>query len=619
MADEYIRASKAGRQALRQAVLKGEYPYIQALDEIVPDAGILPETRVGTIEIPIALIAGTKTAGRQDMFAAGFLPVAESGTEFEMKWSSLYRYQIEEGFTEPIIAYEYKHRFYVLEGNKRVSVLKYLGMPVILADVTRLMPQEPDEIYDEFLEFYNCTHLYELDFTNKGSYRKLASLLGLDLSNEWDEKTVNRLKRAWYVFSSAYQEKEDMLSVSDAFLLYISVYGISDIYSGSRQIITKRLIRLRSEVNLPPGERTEIRERPDDNNPVTLKKILPFIPGKTLKTAFIYDSDPETSSAVFEHELARIMISRKFKERITADKFICSDTELANTLERCAKEYDMIFTVSPLQMDETFRCAVKHPERKFLNHSLYQTQNAVRTYDVRMYEVKFLMGVLAAIYAKDHRIAYIADVPSYGTIAEINAFAIGASFIDPYVQIILGWSGTMDQDWRKQMEILHINVFSSASLPDFQQDNTEYGLYMVTDEGIVNIAAPVIHWEKYYEKIIQSVLDGAWQTARDKAVSYWWGMDTGITNIVISGSVPYPSHRMIGLMKNAIKAGTLDPFDGELRSSDRIIKGPYHPKLTNKEIIMMDWLNDNVTGVIPHMEELSEESRKLAEVSGALR
>ncbi|MCR5794807.1 MAG: BMP family ABC transporter substrate-binding protein [Solobacterium sp.] len=623
MTEEYIKARKEGMTAFRKAVLKGEYPYVQALDEIEPDADTLSAVNIGTIEIPISLITGTKTAGRQGMFAPGFLPIADEDTEFALKWASLYRYQIAEGISDAVIVYEYKHRFYVREGNKRVSVLKYLDMPVILAEVTRLMPKEPDELYEEFLEFYRCAPLYEICFSHKGDYRKLASLLGLDLKNKWDEKTVRRLKGAWYAFSSVYEEKEDSIAAGDAFLIYSSVYGIADITAGDRQKLIKRLALLRNEFRRSTGEdRTEIREKPDENSQGTLKKILPvipnipFIPEKKLNIAFIYDRDPETSAAVFEHELARIVISRTFKEKIAADRFIASEEELAGILESCAKKYDMIFTVSPLQMNETFRCAVRHPDRKFLNHSLYQTQNAVRTYDVKMYEVKFLLGALAAVYARDHRIAYIADVPLYGTIAEINAFAIGASFIDPNAEIILGWSETTDQDWRRQMEILHINVFSGAQLPDFQEDNTEYGLYTAGDEGIINIAAPVIHWEKYYEKIIRSVLDETWQSAKDRAVSYWWGMDTGITDINISGQVPYQTQRMIGLLKNALARGTLDPFDGELRTRDRVIRGAYDPALTNRDIITMNWLNDNVTGIIPDISQLNEGGRLLAEAGG---
>ena len=53
------------------------------------------------------------------------------------------------------------NRFYVLEGHKRVSVLKYFDAVSIPAVVTRILPTPNDsvesKIYYEFLEFYHYT------------------------------------------------------------------------------------------------------------------------------------------------------------------------------------------------------------------------------------------------------------------------------------------------------------------------------------------------------------------------------------------------------------------------------------------------------------------------------
>ena len=82
---------------------------------------------MGTMEIDIDLIAGTRTRGRQNTFATNFMPLPESGSEFSMKWSDLIDSQRAEGIRDPIVVYEFMQRFYVQEGNKRVSVLRYLG------------------------------------------------------------------------------------------------------------------------------------------------------------------------------------------------------------------------------------------------------------------------------------------------------------------------------------------------------------------------------------------------------------------------------------------------------------------------------------------------------------
>ena len=54
----------------------------------------------------------------------------------------MYQSHLQEGIREPVIAYEFMHQFYIQEGNKRVSVLKYEGADSVLANVVRLIPQK---------------------------------------------------------------------------------------------------------------------------------------------------------------------------------------------------------------------------------------------------------------------------------------------------------------------------------------------------------------------------------------------------------------------------------------------------------------------------------------------
>ena len=48
--------------------------------------------------------------------------------------------------------------------------------------------------------------------------------------------------------------------------------------------------------------------------------------------------------------------------------------------------------------------------------------------------------------------AYIADYPIFGTIANINAFALGAAMTNPRAQVYLEWSTLKDDDLGKVME-----------------------------------------------------------------------------------------------------------------------------------------------------------------------
>ena len=126
MLEDYRKARKLAYARVQKDVAAGQYPYPPALDDILKGEGYQAEVPIGLSEIDISLIAGTKTRGRQNSFSSNFMPLPESSSEFAMKWSDLIDSQRAEGIREPIVVFEFMQRFYVQEGNKRVSVLRYL-------------------------------------------------------------------------------------------------------------------------------------------------------------------------------------------------------------------------------------------------------------------------------------------------------------------------------------------------------------------------------------------------------------------------------------------------------------------------------------------------------------
>ena len=143
-ANDYITALKQGRRSYRSALSKGEYPYLPVLDEMISYTEVASIENLGIMDIPLSKIVGTKTVGRSNAFANNFMPLLPENSEFGLKWSSLYNHQVEDGINDPIMAYEFMNQFYVQEGNKRVSVMKYLKTYSLPASVTRLVPKKSE-------------------------------------------------------------------------------------------------------------------------------------------------------------------------------------------------------------------------------------------------------------------------------------------------------------------------------------------------------------------------------------------------------------------------------------------------------------------------------------------
>lgn len=246
MKDAYIKAKTAGERAYKKALSSGNYPFLTDLDHVLYGKSDRIEKVVGQMEIPMRMIAGTKNQMRGESFACNFMPLLPPDSEFAIKWSALFAAQQEEGIRDPVIVYEYLHRFYVVEGNKRVSVLRYLNAPVITADVTRIMPLNDDDpdiaVYYEFLDFFERAPIYVLQFSEKGGYQKLEKMIGIEVGSVWSPEMVKMVKSAYYRFEEIYLKREHYhLSVSDAFLVFLNFYPLSSLLEESNHEIKKMM------------------------------------------------------------------------------------------------------------------------------------------------------------------------------------------------------------------------------------------------------------------------------------------------------------------------------------------------------------------------------------------
>ena len=142
--EHYKKALKAGEKSYRARLSRGEYPYPPSLEEILPNINLYTPEKLGVIQIPSELMVGTSTSARKTAFAPNFMPLLPADTEFAAKWIDLCKAHEAEGIRDPVTAYEYMNHYYVTEGNKRVSVLKYFNDPVIMGTVTRLLPPKDD-------------------------------------------------------------------------------------------------------------------------------------------------------------------------------------------------------------------------------------------------------------------------------------------------------------------------------------------------------------------------------------------------------------------------------------------------------------------------------------------
>lgn len=630
---DYTIALRQGRSRYRAALTRGEYPYLPVLDDILSYTEVTLTVNLGLMDIPLSKIVGTKTAGRTNAFANNFMPLLSEESEFAAKWSSLFNYQIDEGIQDPIVAYEFMNRFYVLEGNKRVSVMKYLDTYSISGTVTRLVPKRTEDkenrLYYEFLDFYQVSQHCDIWFTREGSYKKLLKLMGKKEQELWGDQDRITFRSAYGRFMEAFQDSHGeklSITVSDAFLVYVEIYGYDRTSTETVQEISQSLQKIWMEILLADkGGQVELIQHPIKSKPSILNRLIPTT-GATppaYKIAFIYPKTSATSSWTYAHELGRMYVEQVFEGKIKTLVFdqANTDEQVEAAIEQAVAEgCSLIFTTAIQMVNQSVRSAVLHPKVNFYNCSVKMSYTSICTYYARMYEAKFLTGAIAAALSRTDRLGYVADYPIYGTIANINAFALGARMVNPYVKIYLEWSRTKAQDAKQKLQQEGIVFISDSDMITPQNPSREYGLYEKKEDGtLVNLATPLWHWGKFYEQIIRNLRSNISEASAQKgkkAVNYWWGMSANVIDVICSSAMPRGTLQLIDFLKNSIRIGSFRPFDGEIYAQNGILKSKDGESLSAEEIITMDWLAENVVGQIPELKELTEEAQALVQVQG---
>ncbi|MBP3870249.1 MAG: BMP family ABC transporter substrate-binding protein [Faecalicoccus sp.] len=622
--EEYLKARKAGQKYVQRNNKKADNPFLPCLNNMLSHDQMKSEEPIGVKEIPLSRVIGTVTEGRKEAFAGNYMPLLEIDTEFAAKWMNVLEFQMNEGINDPIKVKEYKGSFYVLEGNKRVSVLKYLNQPMIDADIIRIHTVDGDERYQQFLTFYRCTGLYEPWFSKAESYELLAEKMGMSLNCVWPQQSIQKLRSCYHQFVMLYdhQSKDtSRMEAGDAFLLYLNVFSLDSLLSMTDKEIQKNLEKIWLEYEKKAETAIVYQESPKSQSGMdritqTILKPVRLMTESPMRILFIYDRDPNTSRWLHSHEIGRLELVRIFGQSVITDYVICEDFSAFDeaVLQAVNNHTKIIITPSAGQMEDTLRNALKYPKIKFYNCSINQNYKSVHCYYGRMYEIKFLMGVLAGLLTNTNRIGYVSDYPFYGTVAAINAFAIGVAMVNPEAKVELVWSCIKDEDWKETMENKQVDFVCGPDSIMPQTIDQEFGLFRIDVQSKESYAIPLWDWGRYYELIIKNEMEAV--LSMDKQVeNAWYGLSSGVIDLILSHRVPYSIKNMIQLLKNAVTSGSVSVFDGQLYSQSGIIQSLAGVRMSNKEIVQMDWLNENIEGTFPNYEQLTDSARKAIQIN----
>ncbi len=633
--DTYKLAHRKAKAIYYSQIAKGKSGYLPSLDGILKNADVGSEISLGVKEIPLNKIIGTNSHSRSTAFTKNFLPLAEPDSEFAGKWMKLFEAHTNEGIRDSITAYEYLNWFYVIEGNKRVSVLKFSEAFSVSADVRRIIPRKTNdpviEHYFEFMDFNMKTGIFTIWFSQSGCFAKLDAFL-----DNYDPETgFNSTKyrhfvnRVYNPFRHIYHDnggKNLKITTGDAILKYIEIYGIpQQITKDDEPQIKKFLEEIRE---MSESKISLLTDAPEIENKTVLTTIASiFTPSKPLKIGFIYAKNIEESGWTHSHDEGRRHLETVFKKSVQTTYIdnVNQDETAYNSIKQLAeKGMDLIISTSPTYMNSTLKTALEYPKIKFLNCSSSHSYKNVSAFYGRVQEVRFLLGVLAGSITRTDMIGYIAHYPIPEVISGINAFAQGAKFVNPNALILVKWNYKWDPDAYSSKPISELlnadaDLICQDDLPKPGEKSRGYGLFspkydveqlkFVPD---IHFGIIMWHWGIFYEKVVKSILNDTSRLLFDsgtndsKRLNFWWGMDSGLLDIFYSTThVPRSTQQLIEFLRKMIMQNELNPLSGPIFDQSGNLMVAEGENATYDCIISMDWFADNVVGVIPKKKDIN--------------
>ena len=235
-----------------------------------------------------------------------------------------------------------------------------------------------------------------------------------------------------------------------------------------------------------------------------------------------------------------------------------------------------------------------------------------------------MTGVIAGALSERRNIGYICDYPIYSMPASINAFALGVRMVNPCARVLLEWSTVQGADIDRFFADYGVTAVSGQDSLNRDERRDKTGVFLWQAKQQVNVASSLWDWGTFYQKILESVLDGSWDELKStsdagQTINYWWGLSSGVVDVRLSDKVPVETARLVKLLRESIMNGSFRPFDGPINDQKGELRITEGEILSPHQILVMDWLVENVDGEIPKIDQLTPPAQELVKIQGVLK
>ncbi len=327
---------------------------------------------------------------------------------------------------------------------------------------------------------------------------------------------------------------------------------------------------------------------------------------KEMNVGFIYVSPIGDEGWSYAHEQGRLAVEKMEGVTTSYVEAVPEGPDAERVILNMARKgYKMIFATSFGYMDPMLKVAKQYPQVTFMHCSGFKLHSNMSNYFGRMYQARYLSGMVAGAMTKSNTLGYVAAFPIPEVIRGINAFTLGAQVVNPEVTVRVVWTKTWydpatEKEAAKSLLDVGVDVIAQhQDSPGPQEAAQEKGVYSVgynSDMAIfapkAHLTAPIWNWGSFYVSNVEKVMKGSW-----KAESVWPGMETGIIDLApFSPMVPQEVQDKVMAKKTEISSGKAKVFAGPIADQQGSVKFAAGVAATDTELLGMDWFVKGVIG-----------------------
>jgi basic membrane protein A len=328
------------------------------------------------------------------------------------------------------------------------------------------------------------------------------------------------------------------------------------------------------------------------------------------KVAFIYVGPVGDAGWTFQHDQARKHLEQALGVETKFVESVPETAEVARVMEQFIRQdFKIIFATAFGYQNFSREVAKKHPDVRIvgIGPAIGLAPN-VKTIYGRIWEGRYLTGIVAGKMTKTNTIGFVAAHPISTVVAGVNAFALGVWAVQPNAKIKVVWTRTW-YDPPKEKAAAKALLDAGADVIAQHQDTpsplqaaAEASKLGIGSESNMQRFAPEAYltgtiwdWRETDATIVKGIMSGQFVSE-----DYYGGLSDKMVSLgPFSPRVPEDVRTLVEQRSKSIVDGSFSIFRGPLKDQGGRVRVPDGKTMSLKEILAFDWLLQGIEGQAP--------------------